>query len=114
MTGGGFDVDPTRLRGAAPQFDAVADQLRNAGSALSAALSAEGDCWGGDEAGRQFAQSYLPQEQGVTTELGTLAEALHAVRTSLDASADNWAGADQCGAGRFGGGRFGGEQGGAR
>ena len=106
MTGAGFDVDPTRLRSAAPQFDAVADQLRNAGAALTAALSVEGECWGGDEAGRTFAQSYLPQSEAATTALGDVAEAC-AIRTSLDASADTWDGADQTGAGRFGGGRGG-------
>lgn len=104
MTGAGFDVDPTRLRSAAPQFDAVADQLANAATALNSALSAEGQCWGGDEAGRTFAQDYLPQAGATTAALGNVIEALRAIRTSLDASADTWEGADQCGAGRFGGG----------
>jgi uncharacterized protein YukE len=107
MTGAGFDVDPTRLRSAAPRFDAVADRLANAGSALNAALSAEGPCWGGDEAGQMFAQSYLPQAEATTTALGNVVEALHAIRAGLDASADTWEGADQSGAGRFGGGQGG-------
>ena len=114
MTGAGFDVDPTRLRSAAPRFDAVADQLRNAGAALNTALSAEGACWGGDEAGQAFAQKYLPQLEATTTALGNVVEALRAIRTSLDASADTWEGADQGGAGRFGGGQAGGGQGGHR
>ncbi|MGH4027063.1 MAG: WXG100 family type VII secretion target [Pseudonocardiaceae bacterium] len=107
MTGAGFDVDPTRLRGAAPQFDVVADQLRNVTSTLTAALSAEGECWGGDEAGQTFAQSYLPQSEAATTALGGVVEVLRAIRTSLDASADTWEGADLTGAGRFGSGRGG-------
>ena len=107
MTGAGFDVDPIRLRSAAPQFDAVADRLRTATSTLTAALSAEGECWGGDEAGQTFAQSYLPQSEATTTALGNVVDALRAIRTSLDASADTWDGADQSGAGRFGGGRGG-------
>lgn len=99
----GFDVDPVRLRAAAPGFDAVADRLEDAGAALAAALGAEGACWGGDEAGRTFAHGYLPQAEAATGALGAVVEALRAVRAGLDASAATWEGADQGAAGTFGG-----------
>lgn len=101
--GAGFDVDPPRLRAVAPQFDAVADRLDSARTALQGALAAEGACWGGDAAGQTFAQRYLPQAGAAMTALDMLAEVLRAIRTSLDASADAWEGADHSGAGRFGG-----------
>lgn len=99
----GFQVDPVRLRSAAPQFDAVADQLEDAGTTLQAALDAEGPCWGGDEAGQTFAQNYLPGAEETTRALGTVVEALRAIRVSLDESANTWEGTDQSGAGAFGG-----------
>jgi len=103
IAGTGFQVDPVRLRSAAPQFDAVADQLERAGTTLQAALAAEGPCWGGDEAGQTFAQSYLPGAQETTSALGTVVEALRAIRVSLDEAANTWEGTDQGAASAFGG-----------
>lgn len=99
----GFRVDPVRLRSASPQFEAVADRLEDAGRALQAALAAEGPCWGHDDAGQAFAQSYLPQAEATTRAVGTVVEALRAIRTSLDASADTWEGCDLGTARTFGG-----------
>jgi uncharacterized protein YukE len=101
--GAGFQVDPARLRSASPQFDAVAGQLADAHAAREAALRAEGPCWGGDEAGQAFARSYLPQAEAAARALGTVVQALRAIRVSLNASADTWDGTDQGAAGRFGG-----------
>ncbi|MGH8964867.1 MAG: WXG100 family type VII secretion target [Actinomycetes bacterium] len=102
--GAGFQVDPVRLRGAAPRFDAVADQMEDARSTVETALAAEGTCWGEDDAGQTFARSYLPQAGGTAQALGTVVEALRAIRSSLDAAAGTWEGCDQGVAGRFGGG----------
>lgn len=99
--GAGFQVDPTRLRTAAPRFDAVADQLERAGTALQGELEAEGPCWGGDEAGQAFAQSYLPGAEATTRALSTVGEALRAITISLDAAADTWEGTDQGAASTF-------------
>ena len=101
--GAGFQVDPARLRSASPQFDRVADQLEDARTALDTTLRGEGSCWGGDEAGQMFAGSYLPQAEAATRALGTIVQALRAIRVSLDASAGTWDGTDQGAAGRFGG-----------
>ncbi|MGH3998783.1 MAG: WXG100 family type VII secretion target [Pseudonocardiaceae bacterium] len=105
MTAGmGFRVDPVRLRGASPRFDMVADQVRDARTALETALAAEGPCWGEDAAGQTFARGYLPQAEATTQALGTVVEALRAIRVSLDAATGTWEGCDQGAAGRFGGG----------
>lgn len=102
--GAGFQVDPIRLRSASPQFDSAADQMADARTALETALSAEGPCWGGDEAGQTFARSYLPQAEATTKALGAVVQALRSIRVSLDASAGTWEGCDQGAAGRLGGG----------
>lgn len=101
--GAGFQVDPVRLRGAAPQFDRAADRLEDARSALDTALRAEGRCWGGDDAGQTFERSYLPQAEVTISAVGTVVQALRAIRTGLDASAGTWEGCDQSAAGRLGG-----------
>jgi uncharacterized protein YukE len=101
----GFQVDPVRLRSASPQFDAAADQLDDARTALEAALAAEGPCWGGDDAGHTFARNYLPQAEATTTAVATIVAALRGIRLSLDASADTWEGCDQVAADRLGGRR---------
>jgi uncharacterized protein YukE len=98
----GFQVDPIRLRSASPQFDAAADQLDDARTALEAALAAEGPCWGGDDAGQTFTRNYLPQAEATTTAVGTIVVALRAIRLGLDASADTWEGCDEGAAGRLG------------
>jgi uncharacterized protein YukE len=103
IAGAGFDVDPTRLRAAAPRFDAVADQLDDARSALHGGCTAEGPCWGGDQAGQAFAQSYLPPAEVVRTALGAAVAALRAIRAGLDESAATWEGAEGAAAGGFGG-----------
>jgi WXG100 family type VII secretion target len=103
--GAGFQVDPVRLRSASPQFDAAADQLEDARTALDTALAAEGPCWGGDDAGQTFARNYQPQAEAITTAATTIVQALRAIRAGLDASADTWEGCDQGAADRLGGRR---------
>ena len=103
--GAGFQVDPVRLRSASPQFDAVADQLEDARTALETALAAEGPCWGGDDAGQTFSRNYLPQAEATTTAVATIVQALRAIRVGLDASADTSEGCDQGAADRLGGRR---------
>lgn len=100
----GFHVDPVRLRGASPRFDAAADRLEDAAAALQAALAAEGPCWGGDEAGQTFQRNYLPQAEVTSNALAILVQALRGIRAGLDASAGTWDSCDQGAAGRFGGG----------
>ncbi len=100
----GFQVDPVRLRGASPRFDAAADRLEDAGKVLQAALAAEGPCWGADQAGQTFQRNYLPQAEVTSNALGTLVQALRGIRKGLDATANTWDSCDQGAAGRFGGG----------
>jgi hypothetical protein len=104
--GAGFQVDPIRLRSASPQFDAAADHLEDACTALETALAAEGPCWGSDDAGQTFARNYLPQAKATTTAVGTIIAALRAIRVGLDASAGTWEACDQGAADRLGGRRL--------
>ncbi|TDD91639.1 WXG100 family type VII secretion target [Saccharopolyspora karakumensis] len=94
----GFEVDPEALRGASPKFDASSDKLQSALDKLNGVLQAEGQCWGGDEAGQEFAKNYLPGSQQGTDGVKSLAQALHQVRGELDATARTWDDVDQANA----------------
>ncbi|TWF94048.1 WXG100 family type VII secretion target [Saccharopolyspora dendranthemae] len=94
----GFEVDPEALRGASPKFDGSADKLASALDKLNGVLQAEGKCWGGDEAGQEFAKQYEPGSQQGTDGMKGLAEALHQVKGELDATARTWDDVDQANA----------------
>lgn len=98
----GMDVDPEQLRGKSPQFDAAADAIRAAFDKLNGVLQAEGDCWGGDEAGQTFAQDYLPASQQAEQGFPAVGETLGQVRTELDATAQTWDSNDQGSAANIG------------
>ncbi|ASO18877.1 WXG100 family type VII secretion target [Actinoalloteichus hoggarensis] len=90
-----MEVDPAALRARSPQFDAAADQLEGAGTAIDGVVGAEGACWGGDEAGTTFANDYLPAAQMAQENITALTEALRGIKIQLDAAADTWESIDQ-------------------
>jgi WXG100 family type VII secretion target len=91
----GFQVDVAGLRRGGAQFSAAGDALDGVLKALSSALSAEGECWGGDESGKAFAKEYVPNAKGTTDAFTNLTKALHDIRTGVDQSADAYEGSDQ-------------------
>lgn len=98
----GMDVDPEKLRGKSPQFDAAADAIRATFEKLNGVLQAEGDCWGSDEAGQTFAQDYLPASQDAEQGFTSMSETLGQVRSELDATAQTWDSTDQGSAANLG------------
>lgn len=94
----GFEVNPEALLGASPKFDASSDKLQSALDKLNGVLQAEGECWGGDEAGQEFAKNYVPGAQQGTDGMKGLVQALHQVRGELDATARTWDDVDQANA----------------
>lgn len=89
MSGGDplLQVMPDELRSACAGYDTLGDTLESALSTLQGALGAEGSCWGGDEPGQTFAETYSPNATAATDALGQLAQALRGIRTTLDAAA---------------------------
>jgi uncharacterized protein YukE len=87
---GGFDVQTDRLREGAGSFGSSGDALSQAGTTLGSALDAQGQCWGNDESGQSFAKDYVPNSQKVRDAFGSLAEALQAIRTALEESANSY------------------------
>lgn len=99
----GFEVDPTALRSASPKFSSAGDKLQHAWETLRSALDANNGCWGNDDAGQEFAKSYLPLAESGKQAFPLLVEGLHSIRAGLDASADTWEQVDEGGAKTFGG-----------
>lgn len=99
----GFEVDPTALRSASPKFSSAGDKLQTAWETLRSELDAQGECWGNDEAGQEFAKSYKPLAESGRQAFPLLVDGIHSIREGLDASADTWESVDQGGAKSFGG-----------
>lgn len=97
----GFDVKPDELRGASPKFDSTADKLKAALDKLNGVLQAEGECWGADDAGKEFGDKYVPGSKSATDGFAGLNKSLHQVRTELDATANDWDKVDQDNANSF-------------
>lgn len=91
----GYDVSVSGLRRGAGRFGAAGDSLAGVLRALDSALRAEGQCWGGDESGRAFAQKYVPNSQATLEAFGSLAGALTDIGTAVGQSADEYEGSDQ-------------------
>lgn len=91
----GFDVSVSGLRRGAGQFGAAGDALTGVVEALSSALQAEGQCWGGDESGQAFAKQYVPNSQATLEAFKNLAQALDDIRGGVEESADAYEGSDQ-------------------
>ena len=98
-----FEVDPTALRSASPKFSAAGDKLQTAFEALRGVLDAHNGCWGGDDAGKEFAKTYVPIAEQALAAFPALAGGIHSIREGLDASADTWEAVDEGGAKSFGG-----------
>jgi uncharacterized protein YukE len=90
----GFNVQTDRLRRGADGFGSSGDALAQAGTTLGSALDAQGQCWGNDESGQTFAKDYVPNAQKVRDAIGSLAEALHAIKTALVESANSYENVD--------------------
>ncbi|MCX5044463.1 WXG100 family type VII secretion target [Aldersonia sp. NBC_00410] len=83
-------VDPAALRAVAPRFVELADAVESAQRNLSSALAAEGECWGADESGQSFAQSYVGDVAPTVDTVAKLAQVLTSMRDRMVHTADNY------------------------
>lgn len=99
---GGFRIQVDEVRAGAGSFGVAAEMLADAGNTLSGALSAQGACWGGDESGQQFSKDYVPAAEGTLKAFGQLAEAIQAIKTALNETANTHQSTDQNSSGGLG------------
>ncbi|WP_235926293.1 WXG100 family type VII secretion target [Actinokineospora pegani] len=102
--GGRIDIQPDVATRAAARFSAAAEQLAGVASALENALSAVGECWGGDESGQEFAKDYVPGADGTQRGLGAVAEGLRNVHQGLLDTARAYEDTEHTATSSFGGG----------
>lgn len=98
----GFRIQPDEVRAGASAFGVAADMLSEAGSTLSNALSAQGACWGGDESGQQFSKDYVPAAEGTVKAFSQLSEAIQAIKTALNETANTHQDTDKTSSGGLG------------
>ncbi|WP_280309698.1 WXG100 family type VII secretion target [Nocardia abscessus] len=90
-----FSVDPDRLREHAPRFDLIGADVAATVRKLRTALAEEGEPWGNDDAGRAFAESYVPEHERTMADLNSLVEALQQAGTDLRHLAENFENQDR-------------------
>ncbi|MBF6341525.1 WXG100 family type VII secretion target [Nocardia abscessus] len=93
--GEAFSVDPDQLRAHAPQFDLIGADVAATVRKLRSALAEEGEPWGNDDAGRAFAESYVPEHKQTMADLNSLVEALQQAGTDLRHLAENFENQDR-------------------
>ncbi|MBF6171556.1 hypothetical protein [Nocardia blacklockiae] len=71
-----FSADTDGLRERAPQFDEIGAEVAETVRTLRAALAGEGEPWGKDDAGRAFAETYVPEHKRAMSDLDSLVEVL--------------------------------------
>jgi uncharacterized protein YukE len=81
---GGFTADPESVMTGATGLKIAADQLEDAGKELQAALAAQGECWGTDDSGKEFAKDYVPGAQGAADAFGSLVEGLRGLYKNVE------------------------------
>ncbi|WP_246256813.1 WXG100 family type VII secretion target [Amycolatopsis anabasis] len=86
--GSGFTMDPDAVKTGAGRFGPVVDGLNAAKRELESALQAAGECWGGDESGKEFAKDYVPGAQQAVEAFGTLAQGVAGLRKNVESGAE--------------------------
>ncbi|MFC8527902.1 WXG100 family type VII secretion target [Nocardia sp. NPDC057227] len=81
-------IDPEALRATQPSFDACAATITTAANQLTAALAAEGECWGNDRTGQAFAQNYTSGVEQGKTSVANLATTMTRLGANLVSIAD--------------------------
>ena len=92
--GAGFTAEPDAVLRASNGLVTAADGLENALKALQGALDAQGECWGNDDSGKEFAKDYVPGSQGAVEGFANLAQGLRGMQQNVAKSMEALSGAD--------------------
>lgn len=83
-----FSLDPDQFAAQAPVFHSAGSELAAALERLRSAITTEGKCWGNDEPGRQFANTYQPDATRMVQNLDSLARMLQQTGSSVEQTAE--------------------------
>ncbi|MEV6426585.1 hypothetical protein [Nocardia sp. NPDC051463] len=88
-------VDTDLLRALAPELTALADLAHKELTQLKATLEAEGQCWGDDEPGLTFGETYVPEAERGLAGYANLVDNLHRTSDGVVDAADTFHNHDQ-------------------
>ncbi len=92
--GAGFTADPDAVLRASQGLKGAADALQDAGKTLQSAVSAQGECWGNDESGKEFAKDYVPGSQGALEGFTNLVQGLLGMQQNVEKTMKSYTGAE--------------------
>ncbi|MEV0295907.1 WXG100 family type VII secretion target [Nocardia sp. NPDC050710] len=80
-------VDPDALRATKPGITDVAQKVIDVVKNVQSVVEAEGECWGGDEIGQNFAKDYTPGAEEGLQSIESLSKAVDALGGGVDSIA---------------------------
>nr|WP_052477981.1 PE domain-containing protein [Kibdelosporangium sp. MJ126-NF4]CEL15157.1 hypothetical protein [Kibdelosporangium sp. MJ126-NF4]CTQ93247.1 hypothetical protein [Kibdelosporangium sp. MJ126-NF4] len=99
---GEMPVDPEGVQAGATGLAGVGTGFTENAATLKAGLRAEGQPWGDDGAGQNFAKDYVPAADAISKAVGEVAAALNQIAENLQAQADAHRKTDESSAQTFG------------
>ncbi|MCI2416233.1 hypothetical protein MOQ72_02255 [Saccharopolyspora sp. K220] len=86
---GKMRMEPEEIRSGGKKVGDSGDDLDKVMQTLKSALDGEGECWGNDEAGQNFAKDYTKGRDSVLDSLKKVVKALGDIDDNLKATADD-------------------------
>ncbi|MEU8897980.1 hypothetical protein [Nocardia sp. NPDC048505] len=80
-------VDPDALKATKPGIATVADKVLTAIKNVQSVVEAEGECWGADEIGENFAAKYVPDAESGLQGIESLSKCVESLAGGVDAIA---------------------------
>lgn len=90
IVGNEFRADPDRLRAKAPAFEQLGAEVEALVQRLHDLVSADSAPWGGDDSGKAFAESFVPEEERTLSNLHSLTEVVRQAGPDLRQVAANF------------------------
>lgn len=82
-------MQPEEIRSGGTKIGHAGEDCAKVHQTLKSGLDAEGQCWGNDEAGQEFAKSYVQAAKDVEEGIKKIAKALGDIKTNLHQTADD-------------------------
>ena len=82
-------MQPEEIRSGGKKIGHSGEDCEKVHETLSSGLEAEGECWGSDESGQEFAKGYVKSAKDVQEGIKKIAKALGDIKTNLQQTADD-------------------------
>ena len=90
----GYTTNTGDLQSTAPQYDSVAQQVKQIYNTLTDALECEGACWGSDDQGLEFGRKYVGAALPALQQMSQTNEGLQSMVDGICSWAKNYLNAD--------------------